>query len=63
MTKSHFIEIARIFRSQMDNPTVPTEARIALIANANMQADLFEAINPHFDRDLFLTACGMQAKV
>ena len=59
MTKKHFEAIASIFRSQMTNPTVPSEARIALFANANMQADFFETVNPRFDREKFLTACGL----
>lgn len=59
MTRKHFEALAAIYRAQMTNPTVPSDARIALIANANSQADFFETVNPLFDREKFLTACGM----
>jgi hypothetical protein len=59
MTKTHFEAIAASFKARMTNPTVPSDARVALIALANSQADLFQEWNPRFDRDKFLTACGM----
>lgn len=63
MTRKHFEAIAKIFHTQITNPTVPAEARQALYANANMQADYFVTVNPLFDRAKFLTACGMGGKV
>lgn len=58
MTRKHFEAIAEIFRAQMTNPTIPSEARQALIANACMQADYFETQNSNFDRLRFFRACG-----
>jgi len=58
MTRKHFEAIAATFAERMANPTVPSEARQALIAVAHSQADYFATINPNFDRKHFLTACG-----
>lgn len=59
MTKKHFEAIAAMFAKRMGNPTIPSEARQALIALANEQADYFAAENPRFNRAMFLTACGL----
>lgn len=58
MTKKHFEALAAIFRTQVDNPTVPSESRVTLFATASMQADYFATQNPNFDRERFMTACG-----
>lgn len=58
MTKKHFEAIAAAFHASLTNPTVPSEARVALIAMAHTQADIFAGANPNFDRQRFLTACG-----
>jgi hypothetical protein len=60
MTRKHFEAIARINKQMMDNPTVPSDSRITLIAVAHLQANFFATENPNFDRQRFLTASGVQ---
>ena len=59
MTKKDFEAIAANYKRQLTNPTVPSEARVALIANAYMFADVAGDANPRFDRDRFLAASGI----
>lgn len=55
MTKKHFEAIARIIR---DTYTDDEAGTAALRTAAEEMADYFAMINPNFDRQRFLTACG-----
>jgi hypothetical protein len=66
MTRKHFEAIARI----LNQYSIPHAAagfdmgyNDAAFGIASDMADLFEAENPRFDREKFLTACGFAAKV
>lgn len=57
MSKKHFIRIAAIFKRHMDIAyTLGGEG--VLHAVATELADEFKALNPKFDRERFLAACG-----
>ena len=56
MTKKHFIQIAKTFA--LKNKGASPEAKDALRAVAETLCDTFKAINPAFNRQLFLDACG-----
>ena len=57
MTKKHFEAIAAIFRNTyIDDDTDPVVAQKDM---ADRMADLFKSENPQFDREKFLTACGL----
>lgn len=66
MTRKHFIAIADRFRDIFDGNSPNSNANfIAGYARgiedaANEMADYFETVNPNFDRQRFLTACGME---
>lgn len=51
MTRKHFEEIARQIERTLRGP--------AQVKLAYRLADSFENFNPYFDRDRFLTACGI----
>lgn len=55
MTKKHFEAIATILFEVHDD--YPHDG--AVDAMASRLADYFKAENPRFDRDKFLTACGL----
>lgn len=68
MSKKHFELVARILREQLSaDPRADSRelayanmgARAVLIATAEAFADAFAKENPRFDRDRFLTACGI----
>lgn len=59
MTRKHFEALAAINKQMMDNPTVPSDSKITLIAVSHLQANFFASENPNFDRQKFLTACGV----
>jgi len=52
MTKKHFEEIARQIERTLRGPA---QAKLAF-----RLADSFEHFNPYFDRERFLTACGIK---
>ena len=58
MTKKHFVKFAEIIRAQASR-----ENDLFAQQNAGMMAfalcDYFADVNPRFDRDRFLTACGL----
>lgn len=56
MTKKHYEAIARVFRRNTD---LPAAAGAAVRETARELADVLQADNPRFDRDRFLTACGL----
>ena len=58
MTKKHFIEIARRIRGQRGPDRRHTEAE-TLDKLSEMLADSFQDFNSHFDRERFLSACGV----
>lgn len=51
MTKKHFVALAAI-TAEINN-----DATRRFVAEG--QADYFATLNPHFDRDRFLKACGL----
>lgn len=51
MTKKHFEAIAEVIKN-----TLVSDRREA---TATAMADYFETVNPRFNRDQFLTACGI----
>lgn len=51
MTKKHFVALAAITAGISNDTT----RRFV----AEGQADYFATLNPHFDRDRFLKACGL----
>ena len=63
MTKTHFEAIARIFadRAGCDYSTIDFDAghNAAHKSLAEDLADYFEDENPRFNRQMFLTACGL----
>lgn len=59
MSRKDYEVVATEFIGRMANPTVPSESRQTLIALANSLADRFAEDNPRFDREKFLTACGV----
>lgn len=54
MTRKHFIAIARILADGEGRTDYATRREVALGL-----ADYFAGENPHFDRDRFLSACGI----
>lgn len=63
MTKRHFEAIARMLRERVEFPdgTIDFDSgyRMATRHIAFDLADYFEEQNPRFDRQRFLTACGI----
>ena len=65
MTKRHFEAIAQTLRDEFEatlpsaDPAFIRGAAYALEETAKSLADYFARINPNFDRDKFLTACGL----
>jgi hypothetical protein len=55
MTRKHYVAIALIIKQARSQPT-----KINLTWAAQQLAYLFEQDNPRFDRDRFLTACGIK---
>lgn len=60
MSREDFEAIAAIFKKQTSNPTINClqDAMVALYSNAAMHADYFASVNPRFDRERFMKACG-----
>lgn len=54
ITRKHFIAIANIVKTKGYDPYTRD-------CIAKGLADEFATINPNFDRDRFLTACGVEA--
>lgn len=63
MTKKHFEAIAAMLASyshyDMSSIEFDMGHNHAHDAIANSMADYFETINPNFNREQFLTACGL----
>lgn len=65
MTKKHFEAIAQTLRDEFEatlpsaDPEFIRGAAYALEETAKSLADYFARENPRFDRDRFLTACGL----
>ena len=65
MTKKHYTAIANIIRLQLrsaDNHTRKEHREIERYADestAHQLADYFATDNPRFNREMFLTACGL----
>lgn len=67
MTKKHFEAIAALFSEAMEDMTDYSHKDTGYIigraagieAMAEEMADYFALINPNFNRDKFLDACGM----
>jgi hypothetical protein len=59
MTRKHYIAIAGIFmhHKRCTESGIPPKNSIE-----NDLADYFESDNPRFDREKFLTACGIEQK-
>jgi hypothetical protein len=69
MTKKHYIAIAAIIKSQINNAQLENSlvskdikegAEIASSCIAESLADCFAEENPNFDRLRFLSACGIE---
>lgn len=56
MTRKHFIAVAKVLAATDGIHDYSTKAFIA-----HGLADEFATINPNFDRDRFLKACGVEA--
>lgn len=60
MTKKHYEAIARIFRGiELDTDGFIETHYENIVSRL---ADYFESENPRFDRDKFLSACGVELK-
>ena len=57
MTKKHFIAIAAILADH--HPVQGEAVDIAFADTVTDLADYFGTVNPNFDRQRFLSACGM----
>lgn len=58
MTKRHFEAIAAVNRARVEHYSTTESDRVVLYTLIIEQAEAFAQINPRFDRDKFLTACG-----
>lgn len=65
MSRKHYAATARVIRDNMEraaecsDPTAHAAAELCARAIALGMADVFAADNPRFDRERFLTACGV----
>lgn len=65
MTKKDYIALAAILAEQRAkytdeiDSTIRFAGRFALAETARSMATLFASQNPRFDRETFLTACGL----
>lgn len=58
MTRKHYIEIARILSERHGvSPTIVEKATVRAIAY--QMADMLKVDNSRFDRERFLSACGL----
>ena len=59
MTKKHFETIAAIIR-RLSTIAVPDESGQGMLSAVAVDlADYFATVNPNFDRERFLKACGL----
>lgn len=58
MTKKHFIKIAAAIGLQVEQWAEGTEGHDTLRELADDLCDIFKRINPRFDKDRFMAACG-----
>jgi len=59
MTRKHFVEIAATIKSERDAATARGESTTALDNAARGLCVTFKTANSAFDRQRFLTACGI----
>lgn len=61
MTKKHFTAIASIMKKNAKKYKIEYSTHAELIhnANCNQLADYFATVNPKFDSERFLAACGI----
>lgn len=59
MTKKHFISIAKIISERLNN-VQNLDTQLEAMNLASKLADYFAQENPHFDREKFLSACGVR---
>ena len=57
MTRQHFIAIAEVIRVRRNNSSPRERTAIGMLAID--LAETFAEINPRFDEDRFLDACGV----
>lgn len=60
MTRKDFELIAKAIRTEMDVWEDGSKGKIALIYLAQNMANQLQGTNPRFDRERFLTACGLE---
>lgn len=71
MTKKDYIKVAEAFNNLFDSNImdISTDSNFiagmarGIVDSAEAMADVFAADNPRFNRNLFLTACGMSVSV
>jgi hypothetical protein len=59
MTKQDFVAVARVLKARRDGAPRAAERKV-LDDTARDLATYFKAANPHFQRDRFLNACGIE---
>ena len=59
MTKKHFTAIAAAFNRAHGHAMLEPNPHLAIIHLAHAMADICQASNPRFDRERFLSACGV----
>lgn len=62
MSKKDYEKVASVFRKQLTNPTIPSEARVTLVATVYSLAEVFAEGNPRFDAGVFALAAFPPAK-
>ena len=60
MTRKDYVKFAEMFRGMFTNCINDIE-RITIIEACEQTSDIFSADNPNFDRERFLTACGVES--
>ena len=58
MTRKHFEALAAINKARVEHYSTTESDRVLLYTLISEQASVFQSINPNFDRQKFLTACG-----
>ena len=58
MTRKDYVKFAEMLKAQQHTPG-KDRLQISRIIHATV--DIFAADNPNFDRDRFLTACGVES--
>jgi len=59
MTKKHFEAIAKVYNKRLNHYSTTEADRNTIGSLALDLANYFETENPNFDREHFLTACGL----